>query len=285
MALVHEGSPDGLIMHHTIVFAPKGAAASRRTSATAWAKRQHLGTPKVITLDTFEAAVARTVALRERSEEATLLINPNDLHPAKGDMQISDQEWTEACLAYLETNSIAYVIHGKQTTSPRKSVSEAISGFLRATKHVTERVRAMLTTERQLIRAKVDGYICGRPPYGYSIVDGKFAINKEQAAAVKFIFTRVRAGDSQTELTTKLAAKYTGGGVIKGKAQFWDRVKVRRILANARLYCLGEYSGGRLPQSVQLPGISFLPADWADTCFRPHVSTSPDPQIKRKETA
>jgi hypothetical protein len=267
-------------MHHTIVFAPKKVAVERRASATAWAKRQHPGATKVTAIDTFEAAVARTVALRERNEQATLLLNPSDLHPAKDDVQISNQEWSEACIAFLDTNSITYVIQGKQAASPRKSVSEAISGFIRATKRVTERVRAMLTSERQLIRAKVDGYLCGRPPYGYSIVDGKFAINEEQAAAVKFIFTRVRAGDNPTELTSKLTAEYAIGGVIKGKAQFWDRVKVRRILKNARLYCLGEYCGGRLTKPVYLPGNAFLPPEWVGTRFPAHGSASQPQTIK-----
>lgn len=206
---------------------------------------------------------------REQGNATTLLLNPDDLRPANEDAwtcRSSPQEWTEACISYLDTHAIPYEIVGEPRLSPRKNVRDAIRGFVRATQTVTERIRAILVSERQRVRSQIHGYICGRPPYGYEVIKGQFVIHEQRSRAVRFIFERVQAGDSLTELVTKLRKKYSAGGVVPGP-QHWDRVKIKRVLSHARLYCLGEYSGGSTKQPVTLPHLIFLPTEWATVAF------------------
>lgn len=218
-----------------------------------------------IVLGTFEEAVARTLALTSNDQPAMLWFNPQHLVTPTS---IGGSEWAAACLAYLDTNGIQYAQYtsaDKPKVDQLKEARDVISGYVRASKLLSERVKIHLIAERQLGRARVSGYICGRPPYGYSVSHGRFVINEQQAAAVNYVFTCIRAGDSCYALAAKLRDKYPDGGVVHGRAQYWDRVKVRRVLSHARLYCLGEYCGGRLTNTVTLPELAFLPPEWADT--------------------
>lgn len=217
-----------------------------------------------ILLESFEEAVARTLALASNGNKVTLWFNP---HYLKTPESIGAQEWEAACIDYLDSHEITYTKYTtvKQPSTQRKIVGDVISGFVRASKLLTERVKTHMLAERQLGRARTAGYICGRPPYGYAVEAGRFAINEQQSSAVRFVFERIRAGDSCYALAAKLRDKYPKGGVVQGRNQYWDRVKVRRVLSHARLYCLGEYCGGRLTQTVILPELAFLPPEWANT--------------------
>ncbi len=103
--------------------------------------------------------------------------------------------------------------------------------------------------------------------------DGTFVVNDVQAKAVKFIFQQIRAGKTLPHIISALKKRFADGGVIEGKDQYWDRVKVKRILNHSPLYCQGRYEGGR-GQAINLPALAFLPAEWVNThqiTTKPHL--------------
>lgn len=181
-------------------------------------------------------------------------------------------EWRESWLAHLEQNKVAFLPLPSERPSDGTSgaVASIIRGYNRAASALTEAVRKFQSEQRRDEKVAQGGYICGRPPYGYRVRDEGFVVNDTQAKAIRLIFELCRAGKGLSEIIDTLKAKHSGGGLISGKAQYWDRVKIRRILNHARLYCLGQYDGGR-GQPVRLPSLAFLPPSWVDT--HPNTAT------------
>ncbi len=175
-------------------------------------------------------------------------------------------EWRESWLAYLEQSKVAFLPLKTDRPSQNGSgaVASIIRGYNRAAGALEESIRKYQSEQRRGEKVAQGGYVCGRPPYGYRAQDESFVVNKRQAAAVEYIFKQCRAGKPLTYIINGLKDKHSAGGVIHGKPQYWDRVKVRRILNHSRLYCLGQYEGGR-GQPIHLPGLAFLPASWVGT--------------------
>ncbi len=182
-----------------------------------------------------------------------------------------DIEWRESWLAHLEQSKVAFL--PLKSEHPPKgeggAAASIIRGYNRAAGMLTEAIRKIQSEQRRDDKAAQGGYVCGRPPYGYRVENESFVINDVQSKAVAFIFKQCRAGKNLADIIEALKAKYSDGGVIKGKRQYWDRVKIRRILGHSRLYCLGHYAGGR-GQPVHFPALAFLPAAWVDT--RPNTN-------------
>ncbi len=192
-------------------------------------------------------------------------------------------EWTESWLAYLQEHHIPFVaLQSAQPRPEQRSVASVIRAYHRAAELLRANVRKLQDVQRRDQRSAEGGYICGRPPYGYSVENGTFVVNERQAKAVRFIFEQVRAGKSFTSILERLQKDFRDSGVIKGKTQYWDRVKVRRILNHRRLYCLGLYTGGR-GQPVKLPGMAFLPRQWESTILAIGRSSTPVPTATEPE--
>lgn len=65
-------------------------------------------------------------------------------------------------------------------------------------------------------------------PFGYCIVNGKYAVNSEEAAAIKQIFTEYANGRSLNEIAAAMTIPYHMSKPI------WNKNMVKRILDNER---------------------------------------------------
>jgi len=177
-------------------------------------------------------------------------------------------EWRESWLSLAEEYRVAFRGIGTVPSvaagaSTRNSV---IRSFQAAQKALALHLKRQRTVMRRLKDESEKGYAGGRPPFGYRIIDGELTIDPEQAKMVKLVFTSLFKHQHTVATTCKIAKE-------QFPSQFWDGVKIRRILNHAPLYCSGVYetkSGG----SVTLKGAAFLPAEWA---------TAPNPPISRPE--
>jgi hypothetical protein len=115
----------------------------------------------------------------------------------------------------------------------------------------------------------------GRPPYGYKTEKGRLKVDRPNAEAVSLIFRRIRENKrSLRDILTEIKEAFP---LVPGTndPQFWDNVKLRRIISKARLYCLGEYSSSE-GSTITIANLAFLPPEWADTTW---PSSKPsDPQ-------
>lgn len=174
-------------------------------------------------------------------------------------------EWQESWMNYLQEHRVALVmLPGQPPAAAGATTSSIIRSYNRALEVLAASIRKVQSEHRRAAKKEAGGYICGRPPYGYLVKGGSFVVNPPQSRAVTFIFEELRKGSSLADLINALKRKHATGGIIAGKRQFWDRVKIRRILSHARLYCLGQYHGGR-GEPLHIPELAFLPPAWVDT--------------------
>lgn len=215
----------------------------------------------------FEQALAQALISQDQGVATELQGRLADIRPPTGDTDLSVVAWQGACFVYCASNRIPVKLLHKnpRSTEGGVDIQEAAFAVSLATGVLLERVRQERALLARETRAERTGYVCGRPPYGYRIEGGEFAIDPQQRNAVLFIFEKVREGLPWVDLIRALSSKFSDHGPIKGRPQYWDRVKLRRILEHARLYCLGEYTGGRVKAPVTIPSLAFLPASWIDT--------------------
>lgn len=65
-------------------------------------------------------------------------------------------------------------------------------------------------------------------PFGYCMINGKYAVNSIEAAAVKQIFTEYSAGKSLNEIAAKMVVPYHLDKPL------WNKNMVKRVLENRR---------------------------------------------------
>lgn len=65
-------------------------------------------------------------------------------------------------------------------------------------------------------------------PFGYCMINGKYAVNTAEASAVKQIFTEYSDGKSLNEIAAKMAVPYHSDKHI------WNKNMVKRVLENRR---------------------------------------------------
>lgn len=65
-------------------------------------------------------------------------------------------------------------------------------------------------------------------PFGYCMINGKYAVNSIEAAAVKQIFTEYSAGKSLNEIAAKMVVPYHSDKPL------WNKNTVKRVLENRR---------------------------------------------------
>lgn len=173
--------------------------------------------------------------------------------------------WVEVIMTYLESKHIVfYEALDKddlpaccQATIP----SQAVRNFHRAFEHLIREIDDRM--EPKIIK-KSKGFLKpGRPPYGYTKKGSSLCVDRHQAEAVNWIFAQIRDGATYKEVVDGLLVLFPRVGKT-GQKQFWDHVKVRRILAKTQLYCRGEYqvADGSI---VRQECLRILPADWVDT--------------------
>lgn len=242
-----------------------GAAAKRAKGLKELAS-EHLGSCTLVMVGDFLTATARALEDVARGEMAAVGGCPDDITLPAAHEGFGRVEWCESWLAYLKEHSIAFLAIPSQhpVTSAAASAASIIRGYNRAAEVLAGEIRKLQADQRRGQREASGGYICGRPPYGYHVREGAFVINPAQAQTVKHIYTQLRNGVTLNELVLDLKKHHSKGGLKPGKPQYWDRVKVRRILKHARMYCLGQYDGGR-GQPLQIPDLAFLPPAWLAT--------------------
>jgi hypothetical protein len=248
-----------------IVFGIAGFGNSRQRGPALRSLQTVKDGAKLVLVPDFLQATVRALHETGEGEVAAVAGSLDDVALPSDHDGFGSVEWQESWLAYLEAHHIAFLpLVSGSTAKAKGEVASIIRGYNRAFNVLTEVVRKIQAEQRRGRKHAEGGYICGRPPYGYTVSDGSFVVNDVQARAVKFIFKQIRAGKALSYIIEKLLADFAEGGVIEGKAQYWDRVKVRRILNHRRLYCLGEYSSGRSGPS-RSPDLAFLPKEWVDT--------------------
>lgn len=222
------------------------------------------GGAKVIMVQDFLQATVRALAETSKGEVAAVAGSLADVALPVKHEGFGIVEWQESWLAYLVAHHIAFLPLASEPSSSTGQAASIIRGYNRASGVLAEAVRKIQAEQRRGRKQAEGGYICGRPPYGYTVDDGSFVVNKTQAKAVRFIFAQIRKGEKIADIIKQLRVGHRKGGLIPRKRQYWDRVKVRRILEHRRLYCLGEYAGGRGHHS-RSPDLAFLPKKWVDT--------------------
>lgn len=65
-------------------------------------------------------------------------------------------------------------------------------------------------------------------PFGYCMINGKYAVNSAEAAAVKQIFTKYSDGKSLNEIAAKMTVPYHSDKPV------WNKNMVKRVLENRR---------------------------------------------------
>ncbi len=249
-----------------------GKAKSRATALRALVGRLDSAEKHRLVLvgNFLEATVSAAESIREGTVAAVAGCLDDITLPPEHE-GFGETEWRESWLAHLEQNKVAFLPLPSERPAVNNSgaVASIIRGYNRAASALTEAVRKFQSEQRRDEKVAQGGYICGRPPYGYRVRNESFVVNEVQAKAITLIFELCRAGKGMTEIIEALKAKHSSGGLIRGKAQYWDRVKIRRILNHSRLYCLGQYDGGR-GQPKRMPSLAFLPATWVDT--RPNTA-------------
>jgi hypothetical protein len=244
--------------------APKRSKALRELAAT------HLDEHRLVMVGHFLTATARALADIDHGEMAAVGGCLDDIPLPIAHDGFGRVEWCESWLTFLKDRGVAFLaIPSVQTvTDSDASAASIIRGYTRAAEVLAGEIRKLQAEQRRDSKEASGGYICGRPPYGYQVVKGAFVINPAQAKTVKHIFTQLREGVSLNQLIADLKEHHAQGGVIAGKPQFWDRVKIRRILKHARMYCLGQYGGGR-GQPLRSPELAFLPSTWLSIASPP----------------
>lgn len=183
--------------------------------------------------------------------------------PAPGQpLTFTSWEWREAWLARLDEDSIGWSSIEPRVGEEAKALSttSVIRSFRRACTALSKAIARARTQRTIAQRHKATGISTqGRPPYGYCMLEGALCMDPVESRRVKQVFESIRQG-----LSVSATARHMAETEPKKDPEFWDSVKVRRILAHAPLYCLGirQAPGGK---EEQVDSWCFLPEDWADT--------------------
>lgn len=204
------------------------------------------------------AAIVSTKQDKKKKIIPALIGYMEDLH-APEDIGINDDIWIECIICLLEQEGITFHPLDNKAGGSVDLASNVIRKYHRAFTTLTELLRSRTTSHAKKY---------GRPPYGYHTVKGEMEVDKTQAKAVELIFQAVREGIPPLKILEDLRKKFK---CLPGeeKPQFWDHVKLRRIINKRRLYCLGEYraNDGR---TVVVKNLAFLPPEWVDTNWPNH---------------
>jgi hypothetical protein len=175
---------------------------------------------------------------------------------------IIEQDWRYAWLEYLASNLIQWnPLDGHDTATQAEAVTRrsVIRSYQRSYQMLIKKIAQAKTQRSMSMRVQDKGYSYGRPPYGYKVVDKEMRPDPAAIPKIRMVFACVRQKKSYSKTADILEKQCK---TLEG--EWWDAVKVRRIIQHARMYCLGEYSkpGGDM---TLLPHLVILPKEWSGT--------------------
>jgi len=241
----------------------KGFEAARQREIITHCKKASLPAPTFESPDFFEATVV-AAELAQSGRNVVLVGTLNDLRIPSTDVMrysaggFTEHEWREAWLAYLKERALGWSPIDATTDAAahedtnRQSV---IRSYQRSVVTIARFLARIRSRRKVGTRSKEPGYVYGRPPYGYRVVKGHLEPDQERVELVKAAFKCLQEGKTITDAALALQALDIGRD---GKPEYWDPVKIRRILKHASLYCYGEYLSptGKV---VRLPSLAILP--------------------------
>lgn len=174
--------------------------------------------------------------------------------PADPEVRADTTIWLEAILQYLTQQQVQFVFLDTDQKVDLKITPQAqtIRRYVTVMSHLQSAVMHRRKCDKRVPKH-------GRPPYGYRRQRGTLEIDPLSAEAVRLIFRRVREQVPTYHILRELGEKFPT--ITNGtKKQFWDYVKIRRVLEKAPLYCFGRFG-----DAEAYPQLAFLPADWVDT--------------------
>jgi hypothetical protein len=219
--------------------ASKHQRAQVRADIQRAAQQEGLGDPSFDFLD-FHRALIEAKTLKDEGKSVAIVGSLRHLDPplpSPTDIW-SATEWREAWLSLAREYGVIYVPVGtapvceEEASTTKHSIIRRYQAACAGLRRHLRRIRATLAKQAA---AHERGYAGGRPPYGYRVEKGHLITHEEQARAVREVFAQ--AADPEATMGTICAhmkAAFAG--------EFWDRVKVRRVLQHAHLYETGAYT-------------------------------------------
>jgi hypothetical protein len=228
----------------------EGGHEERKAAVRAYFKTQHLEEPDQWFSDfctAFCVAMESVRAEKVKGKEIILVGFAEDVVPPVDVNNQTGDQWGMAGQYLLGKVGVELILLDQPVSS--KTI-QTIADYQHSLNVLEDEViKRRKVKVREESRKK--GYTGGRPPYGYSSVDGKLVINPNQAEDVKRVFYEVSLGHSISEIAQILKSKHPD--------QNWDhRCKVSRILAHRELYQDGRYVNSAKGIDVVLPGVAFL---------------------------
>ena len=104
---------------------------------------------------------------------------------------------------------------------------------------------ALRTMAGKAVKAQSGGYVGGRPPFGYNIINGDLIVNEEEAEVVRLIFSWLDSGLGLRAVATNLNRL----GYKTKKGNDYNYSAVRSIRDNKKLY-QGWYRYGDMEYTV-----------------------------------
>jgi site-specific DNA recombinase len=111
------------------------------------------------------------------------------------------------------------------------------------------------TKTGRIITAKSGKYAGGKIPYGYTLVDGKFSINKHEAKIVREMFQMYADGKSYGFIAKYISSLQKQSGSDSGNSdanKTWSRTSICYILRNSSYTGLLSYDGKKEKNQIQV---------------------------------
>lgn len=229
-------------------------------------RRQYAGLKLPKTYDVSESifeAIAK-VLRHPKPNKCTIVGDPTDIQYPDSGGDVPDSCWLDGLLTILSEQGVKFIPLSGGEVKVSGQVSMEVLGYYRK---VFDRLTEEVTKHQHILDIQYSGKVppkSGRPPYGYAKNGKRLEAVPHQAAAVKFLFQMFRDHPTTTWLEAVNKMQEHFPELPNGKSQYWDVVKVRRIMHRANLYCLGEYEVGE-GKTALIKSLSILPPEWVDT--------------------
>lgn len=198
----------------------------------------------------------REAIRRANKGEQVLLVGPRSLVVPLADQGVDPEAWFAAWVSLLAQHSLGFAFAGSSTVVVGPTKASTGRQYQRAEQALHQSIAPN--------EEPTHAYVCGRPPYGYRVVDGMLAAQPKQQEAVKLAFQMAEKGWALRYIVAALQSDF--GKTPDGKPQFWDRVKLKRIWSHVQLYTHGRYQTAGGPV-LQLPSLAFMQDAYAEVPY------------------